>query len=113
MNNEAQSFYGLTGNKQQGSDELWHYVQSLSPEMIAHMSKPQSPAVNQVIERNIVGLLGVLSHADGFNVSVNMSREQLGQLLASAMMGGYFIRNAEQRFQIEKSLQEQDLNLPD
>ncbi|MBV5260592.1 DUF760 domain-containing protein [Synechococcus moorigangaii CMS01] len=113
MNNEAQSFYGLTSNTQQNSDELWQYVQSLSPEMIAHMSKPQSPGVHQVMERNIIGLLGVLSGADGFNVSVSMSREHLGQLLASAMMGGYFIRNAEQRFNIEKSLQGQALDLPD
>lgn len=114
MNNEAQSFYGLTGNAQQhSSDGLWQYVQSLPPEMIAHMSKPQSAGVHQVMERNITGLLGVLSQADGFNVSVNMSREHLGQLLASAMMGGYFIRNAEQRFNIEKSLQDQELNLPD
>lgn len=101
------------GSSQQGSDELWRYVQSLPPEMIAHMSQPQSPGVHQVMERNIVGLLGVLPQTDGFNVSVSMSREHLGQLLASAMMGGYFIRNAEQRFNIEKSLQGQELHLPE
>jgi hypothetical protein len=111
VNNEAQSFYGLTNNhNQQGSDEL---CQSLSPEMIARMSKPESTAAQQVMERNILSLLGVLSNADGFNISVSMSREHLGQLLASAMMGGYFIRNAEQRFNIEKSLQDQALNLPE
>lgn len=113
MNNEAQSFYNLTDNYQQSSDELWQYVQSLSPEMIAHMSQPQSQSVHQVMERNIIGLLGVLSAGEGFNVSINMSRENLGRLLASAMMGGYFLRNAEQRLNIEKSLHRHEFSLPD
>lgn len=112
MNNEAQSFYSLAGNVKQGSDELWQYVQSLSPEMIAHMSQPQSQEVQQAMERNIIGLLGALS-GDGFNVSITMSRENLGRLLASAMMGGYFLRNVEQRLNVEKSLQDEFLSLPE
>ncbi|NET58733.1 MAG: DUF760 domain-containing protein [Symploca sp. SIO2E6] len=83
---------------------LWQYVQSMSPETIAHMSKPTSSEVFQVMERNILGMLGNLP-AEHFNVSVSTSRENLGRLLASAMVSGYFLRNAEQRMTFENSLQ--------
>ena len=36
-----------------------------------------------------------------FDVTISTSREQLGRLLASAMMSGYFLRNAEQRMNLE------------
>ena len=83
---------------------LWEYVQSMSPETITHLSKPMSPEVFQVMERNIVGMLGNLP-SEHFNVTINTSRENLGRLLASAMISGYFLRNAEQRMVFEKSLQ--------
>lgn len=83
---------------------LWKYVQSLSPETIAQLSKPSSTEVFQVMERNIVGLLGGLPSED-FDVTITTSREHLGRLVASAMMSGYFLRNAEQRMAFEKALQ--------
>ncbi len=83
---------------------LWEYVQSMSPETIAQLSKPMSPEVFQVMERHIVGLLGNLP-SEHFGVTVNTSRENLGRLLASAMISGYFLRNAEQRMVFEKSVQ--------
>ncbi|MDB9496113.1 DUF760 domain-containing protein [Spirulina major CS-329] len=86
------------------ANKLWHYVQSLSPEMIAQLSKPQSSEVFGVMERNIVGLLGTLP-SDHFDVTISTSREHLGRLLASAIMSGYFLRNAEQRMTFESSLQ--------
>jgi hypothetical protein len=84
-------------------NQFWHYVQSLSPEAIAQLSRPSSPEVFQAMERNIIGLLGALP-SEHFNVTVTTSREDLGRLLASAMMSGYFLRNAEQRMTLEKSL---------
>jgi hypothetical protein len=83
-------------------NQLWNYVQALSPESVAQMSKPASPDVFQMMERNIVGLLGALP-PENFNIMITTSREDLGRLLASAMMSGYFIRNAEQRMAFEKS----------
>lgn len=91
-------------NSANGNNHLWHYVQSLNPDVIEQLSHPQSQEVFQVMEQNIVGLLGGLP-SDQFNVSINTSREHLGRLLASAMMSGYFLRNAEQRMNFEKSLQ--------
>ena len=84
------------------SNSLLQYVQSMSPETVAQLSRPTSQDVFQVMERNIVGLLGALP-SENFNVMVTTSREDLGQLLASAMMSGYFIRNAEQRLNFEQS----------
>lgn len=82
---------------------LLQYVQALSPETIAQLSRPSSPDVFQVMERNIVSILGSLP-SEHFNVMVTTSREHLGHLLASAMMSGYFLRNAEQRMGFEKVL---------
>ncbi|MGD1704738.1 DUF760 domain-containing protein [Dapis sp. BLCC M229] len=87
----------------EGANLLWQYVQSMSPDTVSHLSKPNSQEVFQVMERNIVGLLGNLP-SEQFNVNVTTSRENLGKLLASAMLSGYFIRNAEQRMTFENSL---------
>jgi hypothetical protein len=83
------------------------YLQSLTPETISQLSKPQSPEVFQVMERNIVGMLGSLP-SEHFGVIINTNRENLGKLLASAMMSGYFLRNAEQRMDFEKALSGSD-----
>lgn len=79
------------------------YVQGMSPETIAQLSKPDSADVLQLMEHNVVGLLGGLP-SQHFDVSVTTSRENLGRLLASAMMSGYFLRGAEQRMAFERSL---------
>lgn len=81
---------------------LWQYVQSLSPETVAQLSQPDSQEVFQIIEHNIIGLLGNLPN-DNFDVAISTNRESLGRLLASAMMSGYFLRNAEQRMAFEES----------
>lgn len=79
-------------------------MQSINPEAIAQISKPDSAEVLQVMERNIVTLLGNLP-PEHFGMMITTSREHLGRLLASAMLNGYFLRNLEQRMAIEKSLQ--------
>lgn len=84
-------------------NSLWHYVQSLSPEIVTQLSQPESKEVFQIIEHNITGLLGNMPQ-ENFDVEINTSRENLGRLLASAMMSGYFLRNAEQRMGFEESL---------
>ncbi|TVQ41772.1 MAG: DUF760 domain-containing protein [Gloeocapsa sp. DLM2.Bin57] len=104
--NQSREFF--EGDNHESGLGLWQYVQSLSPETIAQLSKPQSSEVFQVMERNIIGLLGNLP-SEHFGVSINTSREHLGRLLASAMMSGYFLRNAEQRLNFEKSLAGSDL----
>ena len=82
---------------------LWQYVQSMSPDTVSQLSKPNSSEVFQVMERNIIGLLGNLP-SEHFGITVTTSREHLGRLLASAMISGYFLRNAEQRMAVERSV---------
>lgn len=99
----------LGGGDNESNNLLWQYVQSLSPETVAHLSKPSSSDVFQVMEHNIVGLLGHLP-SEHFGVTVTTNRENLGRLLASAMISGYFLRNAEQRMTFEQSVQMVDAN---
>jgi Protein of unknown function (DUF760) len=94
-------------SESEGANLLWQYVKSLSPETLSQLSKPSSPEVFQVMERNIVGLLGNLP-SEHFGVTITTNRENLGRLLASAMMSGYFLRNAEQRMNFEVALQGTD-----
>lgn len=105
MQNELNRFpeFMQSGQPEDGGS-LWEYVQSLNPEVVAQLSRPSSSEALQLMERNIIGLLGALP-PEQFGVKISTTREHLGRLLASAMMGGYFIRNAEQRMGIERALQ--------
>lgn len=100
-NSSSSSASDLFGGE--SANQLWNYVQSLSQESVAQLSRPASSEAVQVMERNVMGLLGGLP-PEAFDVTITTSREQLGRLLASAMMSGYFIRNAEQRMTLETSL---------
>lgn len=104
MNNLSNRVPEFFGNKSDGGDLLWQYVKSLNPETVAQLSKPSAEAA-QVMERNLLGILGNLPN-EHFGVMITTSREHLGRLLASAMMSGYFLHNAEQRMAFENSLQE-------
>ena len=84
----------------------------MSPEAISQLSKPGSSEVSEAIERTIVAMLGGLP-ADDFNVMITTNRENLGRLLASAMLNGYLLRNAEQRMGFEQSLESLEAAVPD
>lgn len=83
-------------------NQLWQYVQSLNPEMVAQLSKPNSPEVLKLIQQAIVTILGNLPH-DKYDTMITTRRDELGRLLGSAMIDGYFLRNVEQRLEMEKS----------
>lgn len=84
-------------------NSLMQYVHSMGPDTVAQLSNPASPEVQQMMEHNIIALLGGLP-SQHFNVEITTNRENLGRLLASAMMSGYFLRGAEQRMAFEHSL---------
>lgn len=84
-------------------DSLAQYVQALHPDIVTQLSKPQSQDVIRVMEQNISGLLGNLP-SERFDIAITTSKENLGRLLASAMISGYFLRNAELRHSFERSL---------
>lgn len=102
MNNVPNQPEFVKGSGAQGNT-LMQYVQSLSPETVAQLSRPVSSEVMQVMENNVIGLLGGLPSQE-FDVAVTTSRESLGRLLASAMMNGYFLKAAEQRLGFEQSI---------
>lgn len=109
MTNPSNQISEFFDGESEAGNTLWQYVQSLSPETINQLSKPTSTEVFQVMERNIVGLLGSLP-SEHFGVTISTNRENLGRLLASAMISGYFLRNAEQRMDFEESLQVAEVN---
>ncbi|NCJ06815.1 DUF760 domain-containing protein [Synechococcales cyanobacterium C] len=98
--NQAENF----GRGQAGTrNSLWKYVQSLEPETQARLSQPASEEVLQLMEGHVRSILGGLP-SEHFEVTVTTSRENLGRLLASAMLSGYFLRAAEQRMTLENAL---------
>ncbi|BAY13628.1 DUF760 domain-containing protein [Calothrix sp. NIES-2098] len=94
------------------NNNFWQYIQSLTPETVGQLSKPSSPEVLQLIQRAIVGILGNLPH-DRYQSVITTNRDELGRLLGSAMVDGYFLRNVEQRLEMEKTLQLIDVKSQD
>jgi hypothetical protein len=104
VNEDLQLSSGSFGDPSKGEENaLVQYIHSLHPEIVSRLSRPENKDVLRIMEQNIGGLLGHLPEGP-FNVEITTNRDHLGRLLASAMMGGYFLRTAEQRMTMEKSL---------
>ncbi|NEP05149.1 MULTISPECIES: DUF760 domain-containing protein [Okeania] len=104
MNNLPSHPSEYSANQSSSDNVLWQYVQSLNPETVAQLSKPE-PEVAQIMEQNLRGMLGHLP-PEHFAMTITTSRENLGQMLASAMMSGYFLHQAKQRMELDTSLQD-------
>ena len=96
-------FLSTDNNEGQDGNALIQYLQDQSPDVLQRVAKSASPEIQDIIRHNVQGLLGVLP-GDQFDVKVTSSRDQLANLLASAMMTGYFLRQMEQRKELEESL---------
>lgn len=99
---DSADFISLNPDEHQ-SNELLNYLQHQPPEVLTRVAQSVSGEIKQIISHNVQGLVGVLP-ADGFNVQINTDRENLAGLLASAMMTGYFLRQMEQRMELESRL---------
>jgi len=82
------------------ANALLKYLQIQPPEVLDRVARSVSPQAKQIVSHNVQGLLGVLP-SEGFNVRVTTDRENLAGLLASAMLTGYFLRQMEQRMELE------------
>jgi len=102
FNPESVDFVSLNPEEAK-SNELLNYLQHQPPEVLSRVAQSVSGEIKQIISHNVQGLVGVLP-ADGFNVHVSTDRENLAGLLASAMMTGYFLRQMEQRMELEVNL---------
>lgn len=86
-------------------NQLLKYLQHQPPEVLARVAKSASPEIKQIISQNVQGLVGMLP-TESFNVQIVTDRENLAGLLASAMMTGYFLRQMEQRMELDEALTE-------
>ena len=84
-------------------NDLLRYLQRQSPDVLSQVAKSVPPDVKQIVSQNVQGLVGALP-AEAFDVQIMTDRENLAGLLASAMMTGYFLRQMEQRMQMEDAL---------
>ncbi|GAC1459335.1 MAG: DUF760 domain-containing protein [Chamaesiphon sp.] len=84
-------------------NQLLKYLQHQPPEVLERVAKSASPQIKQIISHNVQGLLGMLP-SEHFNVQITTDRENLAGILASAMMTGYFLRQMEQRMELEETL---------
>jgi Protein of unknown function (DUF760) len=90
----------LNDNFGENPNQLLKYLQHQSPEVLARVAQSVSPEIKQIISQNVQGLVGMLP-VESFNVQITTDKENLAGLLASAMMTGYFLRQMEQRMQLE------------
>lgn len=89
----------------QTANHLMEYLQKQNPDVLSRIAQSASPEIKDIIAHNVRGLIGVLP-PDDFQVSITTDRENLANLLASAMMTGYFLGQMEQRMNLESSLLE-------
>ena len=82
---------------------LLQYLQRQSPEVLARVARAVTPDVKQIVSQNVQGLVGSLP-GEHFSIQIVTDRENLAGLLAAAMMTGYFLRQMEQRMQMEDAL---------
>ena len=96
-------FLATDNNDASESNALIQYLQDQSPDVLQRVAKSASTDIQDIIKHNVQGLLGMLP-GDQFEVKVTSSRDHFANLLASAMMTGYFLRQMEQRKELEESL---------
>jgi hypothetical protein len=82
---------------------LLKYLKQQRPEVLEQVAQSATSEVRQIITHNVQGLVGLLPSED-FNVQIVTDRENMANLLASAMMTGYFLRRMEQRMELDASL---------
>ncbi len=96
-------FLATDSNEGQDSNALIQYLQEQPADVLQRVAKSASPEIQEIIRHNVQGLLGMLP-GEQFEVKVTSSKDNFASLLASAMMTGYFLRQMEQRKDLEDSL---------
>ena len=96
-------FLATDNNEGHDANALIQYLQDQPADVLQRVAKSASPEIQEIIRHNVQGLLGMLP-GEQFDVKVTSSKDNLASLLASAMMTGYFLRQMEQRKQLEETL---------
>lgn len=84
----------------QQPNQLHEYIQSQSTQDMARLASEISPQVKQIIAGNVQALLGYLPGQE-FQTTVAADKGSLQNLLASAMVTGYFMHAMENRMKME------------
>ena len=92
-----------TDNDAVSGNSLIQYLQEQPPDVLQRVARSASGDIQDIIRHNVQGLLGMLP-GEQFDVKIQTSRDSLAGLLASAMMTGYFLRQMEQRMELETAL---------
>lgn len=92
-----------TDSESISGNSLIQYLQEQSPDVLQRVARSASTDIQDIIRHNVQGLLGMLP-GEQFEVKIQASRDNLAGLLASAMMTGYFLRQMEQRMELETTL---------
>ena len=104
-------FLSTENNDGHEANALIQYLQEQPPDVLQRVAKSASPEIQEIIRHNVQGLLGMIP-SEQFEVKVTSSRDNFASLLASAMMTGYFLRQMEQRKELEETLfKEQDMEV--
>ena len=96
-------FLATDNNEGHEANALIQYLQDQPADVLQRVAKSASPEIQEIIRHNVQGLLGMLP-GEQFEVKVTSSKDNLASLLASAMMTGYFLRQMEQRKELEETL---------
>lgn len=94
-----------SGSADVRSNRLQKYIHAQTGQDMSRLASEISPEVRQIIASNVQALLGYLPNND-FNTTVVASKENLQNLLASAMLTGYFMHAMEMRMQMDDLLGE-------
>ena len=100
-------FLATENNDPNEGNDLIQYLQKQSPEVLQRVAKSASEDIQEIIKHNVQGLLGMLP-SDQFDVKITSSKDNIANLLSSAMMTGYFLRQMEQRKELEQTLINED-----
>lgn len=92
-----------TDSESISGNSLIQYLQEQSPDVLQRVARSASGDIQDIIRHNVQGLLGMLP-GEQFEVKIQASRDNLAGLLASAMMTGYFLRQMEQRMELETAM---------
>ena len=95
-------FLATDNNEGHEANDLIQYLQDQPADVLQRVAKSASPEIQEIIRHNVQGLLGMLP-GEQFEVKVTSSKDNLASLLASAMMTGYFLRQMEQRKELEQT----------
>lgn len=102
------NFFNSEATETSQENLLLEYLQQQQPEILEKIAQSATPDVQQIVAHNVQGLLGMLP-SDDFDVQVTTNRESIANLLASAMMTGYFLRQMEQRMELDVQLDDSGL----